>query len=1106
MVYIAQQSFGFGEVDPNIRAQYESLMYQKGCQTLSNALLSDTGSACKRWGSVFSVDIENGQKAFEFVDGYGSVFIISGRTTGYDILQGSTIIYSSPTETAFSIKDACSTGNELFLLTSAGLFVHQFAKVDPDDGYTIMRSRLNTINSDLITSQPETTMTFTWPTSGVGSFQSKVITSGTSFFEERECGKVKFYNDGSWPPENASYKYIPRTNSEEIWKIASPLNPDTNSIPFFTYLGKRETDATVKTYDYYSYGIRLFDGEDAPYVDADGLRLDLDTLGPGYSGLNQDTTVKIHLNGATSLLFSPSVVDGDVVKLYHNGAGYAKLRTAGGTVVTPSGVQDGRIEFEFIGCSGSEDPGDASFWDDKDTFSTNTDISGHSNGTELDMPTHDWIGPYKNWVNVGKVLTPATSTVAGVIGDANWSILALGNPTLLSTVATGFDDDHHEALDLGAVGRFVLYRHGVRYKTTYFYVSDKELDPYASVGSSSPLYIVAIQGNYLEPVAITDDHFVLVMQLASSDDFGTMADGLAAPRNGVARELLVRGSDTLSGYFGTEQVQRVGMVGCPSTSTTITSYTPVFTGKALTSTTSASIEVRHTAVIGDRNPIVNSQVFRVGKHEIDGGDNLAPPISIISGVTGVGPSAYWKLTGAAINPSPPAVTPPLVPDVLLKMDRIEYHQSRIFIGGFDSDITGSYLRKLPSSQNLGITLVSTHSGSTKNFATGDLDNEGISVQISSKRGGKIVWLKSHMNALFIGTGEEEFVIEDAPMTPASINVSSQSVYGSTAGSHAELFGNNVVFVQKDGRTIRAMGYEERRRRFESTDLLQYAKHITKNEKITRIAIVGTATQYLFILTDAGKVWCLGLNPQNEVFGWSQWKSDDYTYSDILGTNDGSGNPALWARVLLTGATTASKGVYITSDPIYSNRRMDLIEEHTGGDIVNTGILAGVINISDDLLGKEVSYILEVGGVELYYGNATVVTIPGGSISGIYFGGEQYGTVLDPAPTKAYIGLPYTFSLIPNIPELMLPGKGSTSGRNKNISRIRAYFSAARGGVVEGNSILTATAGLSLVPDSPGFYSVSVIGEYGPQPQVNISQAVPYEFEISGFNAEYDFGD
>ena len=658
MVYIAQQSFGFGEVDPNIRAQYESLMYQKGCQTLSNALLSDTGSACKRWGSVFSVDIENGQKAFEFVDGYGSVFIISGRTTGYDILQGSTIIYSSPTEIAFSIKDACSTGNELFLLTSAGLFVHQFANTD--GGYTVMRSRLNTINADLITSQPETTMTWTAPTTGVAAYQYKIITSGTSFFEERECGKVKFYNHGEWPPENTGFTYIPRTNSEEIWKLASPVDPvGGSSIPFFTYLGHRLSDTTVRTYDWYSYGLRLDDGVAASGVD--GVYIDYDTFPTGVTQMSYTTTVQINFNGADSLTFSNGVSDGDVVQIRYDAFGSAPLasnrvyiETASGARSTVTGTQDGRYEFIFLGMTQSADPGDSIFWTGGiNVFATSTDIAGHA----LDTPTYDWIGPYKNWVNVGKVLTPATSTVAGVIGNANWSTLGLGNPTLLSTVAPGFDDDHHEALDLGAVGRFVLYRHGVRYKTTYFYVSDKELDPYASVGSSSPLYIVAIQGNYLESVAITDDHFVLVMQLASSDNFGTMADGLAAPRNGVARELLVRGSDTLSGYFGTEQVQRVGMVGCPSTSTAITSYTPVFTGTTLTSTTSASIDVRHTAVVGDRNPIVNSQVFRVGKHEIDGGDNLAPPITLGT-TSGVGPSAYWKLTGAAINPTPPAVTPP----------------------------------------------------------------------------------------------------------------------------------------------------------------------------------------------------------------------------------------------------------------------------------------------------------------------------------------------------------------------------------------------------------------------------------------------------------------
>jgi len=78
MVYIAQQAFGFGEVDPNIRAQYESMMYQKGCRTLENGMLSETGSARKRWGSVYSSSITNGKKAYDFVNGYGDTFIISG--------------------------------------------------------------------------------------------------------------------------------------------------------------------------------------------------------------------------------------------------------------------------------------------------------------------------------------------------------------------------------------------------------------------------------------------------------------------------------------------------------------------------------------------------------------------------------------------------------------------------------------------------------------------------------------------------------------------------------------------------------------------------------------------------------------------------------------------------------------------------------------------------------------------------------------------------------------------------------------------------------------------------------------------------------------------
>ena len=100
------------------------------------------------------------------------------------------------------------------------------------------------------------------------------------------------------------------------------------------------------------------------------------------------------------------------------------------------------------------------------------------------------------------------------------------------------------------------------------------------------------------------------------------------------------------------------------------------------------------------------------------------------------------------------------------------------------------------------------------------------------------------------------------------------------------------------------------------------------------------------------------------------------------------------------------------------------------------------------------------------------------------------------------------TLAPNIPELMVPGKGSTLGREKNVSRLRILFNQVRGAVAAGYELkqVPATIIYDPVADAPGFYSVPVVGEYGSQPTINITQSAPYGFEISGYNAEYDFGD
>ena len=93
--------------------------------------------------------------------------------------------------------------------------------------------------------------------------------------------------------------------------------------------------------------------------------------------------------------------------------------------------------------------------------------------------THDWIGPYKYWVNIGKALTTSSPGVTGLIDGAAWSTNALsasGTKLTLSEVSGDFESDHSIGLSQGQVGRFLHYINGVVWKETYFYVYDKSFN------------------------------------------------------------------------------------------------------------------------------------------------------------------------------------------------------------------------------------------------------------------------------------------------------------------------------------------------------------------------------------------------------------------------------------------------------------------------------------------------------------------------------------------------------------------------------------------------------------------------------------------------------
>jgi len=1084
MVYIAQQSFGFGEIDPNLRAQYESQQYQRGCRTLSNALLSDTGSAEKRWGSIFDTASPGAiaDKAFEFINGYGDTFLVLGDVTKYTITQNGTVLYTSPeVPEGIELKDAASTGNELILLTRDGLYIHTFSK-ELDNSYGITRRKLDRINADLITSTPPVSITI--ESGEVVNRQYKFI-SNAPFWNKRDDQDYNLVPMSSTTTVPDEWKDIPTLFTDSIWKIRQPnytgTEDDTKNIPFFSYIPNVISETRVDVFEEYGK---------LGYIDGGALpsSTELNTTGLTLSSPSLPVFAKINFNGADTLSFSPTINDGDIVRLYDAGTNVIELKTEAGATVTISGTQDTRYTFEFRGYS-NQDPDDGAWYDlGREHFSDLSLFQTQVQRDDLvyDSPSSDWVGPYKNWTQVGKALKTSASTVTGMIEDATWNAVALGEVvTLNAGVSADWESDHTKGLDLGQVGRFKHYRDGILYRTTWFYVVDKYLSNGTTSGSgSNPVYICPVMGNPLVGASSPTDNDctyenVLIMELASSEAQPTIAtdaklfsDGRSASKEGWLPELLVRS--------GSDDVQRVGMVGCPGVSTDITSYKPTFVpGALVTATTSFTNTVRHTRVVGDTNPIEDSTVFRVGADEISGESNKAS-----SSTASPGPSAYWKLTGQAIDPIAPEGT---TPNVIVIPERVTVHQERVVIAGLNSDIAGSSLRFLPSAQNLGLTVFMSKTGSTTNFDPGDASSDdGISFQISSKKGGMIRWVKSQFNTLFLGSEEEEFVITDTPITPTSINISIQSEYGGRAGANSVSFGSMIVYVQADGKTVRGMNFSERGNRFESRDLLQFARHLTKNDTIKRVEVIGTSTQRLFALTTAGKLYCLTINEGNAVFGWNEWSNPEYTaIKDIVATSDSSGNPALWVK------TSASNAVLITSDDTRDNYHVD-------GAVDGTSITTSGCTVPVSFDTKSVSVILTLdSGDEVYIGD---ITVSGTSVA--------FGHTFEDAPTKVVVGYPYAMTLAPNIPELMVPGKGSTLGRNKNISRLRILFNQARGAKAAGYDILAVPdiPTYAVIPEASGFYSVPVVGEFGSQPTINITQSAPYGFEVSGYNAEYDFGD
>lgn len=173
------------------------------------------------------------------------------------------------------------------------------------------------------------------------------------------------------------------------------------------------------------------------------------------------------------------------------------------------------------------------------------------------------------------------------------------------------------------------------------------------------------------------------------------------------------------------------------------------------------------------------------------------------------------------------------------------------------------------------TIWGSVTGSYLDFTGGTADDDAFSFKIASNQVNPITYIGQVKQLLALSYGGE-FSIEggvEKPITPTNVQVKSQSVYGCNEVRPVRI-GNELLFVQRSGKKVRAMSYRFDNDSFGSPDLTVLAQHITETG-IVDMAYQQEPDSLLWCVRADGVLLSLTIEREQDVVGWAKHTTDGY---------------------------------------------------------------------------------------------------------------------------------------------------------------------------------------------------------------------------------------
>lgn len=336
---------------------------------------------------------------------------------------------------------------------------------------------------------------------------------------------------------------------------------------------------------------------------------------------------------------------------------------------------------------------------------------------------------------------------------------------------------------------------------------------------------------------------------------------------------------------------------------------------------------------------------------------------------------------------------------------VSIYEQRLIFGGSHS---------FPSSVWMSVI------GEYLNFVAGTQDSDGLSLTVASDEVADIRHLSQTKALIALSSGGEFtfFGGVEKPITPTNVQVKNQSPYGCSQVRPARI-GNELYFMQRAGRKLRAMAYKFDSDSFGAPDLSVFGEHLTEGG-VVDMAYQQEPLSVLWVLRADGVLTSVTIDRDQDVVAWARHDLGGIVESVASIPADGRDDLYIVVRREVNGVQV---------------RYVERMDESAGMDASITGAVdvpTAVWGGLDHLEGKEV----------LIRADDSMVTprvVSGGQVT------------LERAVSDVEIGLAFTPRIVALTPE-MVGQTGSSQGKAMSAREVTLRVHETKGLRVNGQEV------------------------------------------------------